>query len=106
MLREQSHAEVQVERVLDGCEERLVTCGSWEPPENEYCAAAEGMMMCANRVVLDKSSWDTEGRVLLRILAPSNQLVAVLGVKNNIIRLSFVIFCKFLLSLFSCIVPE
>ena len=57
-----------------------------EPAEHEYCAAAEGLMMCANRVVMDKAAVDSEGKVVLRMLAPSAQMGSVVGVQGRIIK--------------------
>lgn len=43
-------------------------------------------MMCANRVVMDKTAVDSEGKVVLRMLAPSAQMGSVVGVQGRIIK--------------------
>ena len=55
-MREESRAEVKVDKAGAGSIERLVTCTSLEVPESEYCAAAEALMMCASRIVSDRTA--------------------------------------------------
>jgi hypothetical protein len=44
-LREQSRADIKIDRINETHPERLITCSSHEPAHAEYCAAAEACMM-------------------------------------------------------------
>ncbi len=90
-MREESRADVKVERQPEGAAaaaaaERQVTCSSLEVPESEYCGAAEALMMCASRVVSERGAANERGEVLLRLLAPGNQMGALIGPKGSTIR--------------------
>eukprot|EP00798_Chlamydomonas_sp_ICE-L_P015543 gene15543-21635_t len=83
-IRDQTRAEVKVDRVVADCTERLVVCSSTEAMHSEWCGAAEALMMAADRVIADKiKSGET---ATVRLLAPSNQMGAVLGMKGATIR--------------------
>ena len=43
-------------------------------------------MMCASRVVSDRTSTNERGEVLLRLLAPGSQMAALIGPKGSTIR--------------------
>ena len=53
-IRDASRADVRVDRSASEGAPRLVVCVSEEPVESDWCGAAEGLMMCAERVVSDK----------------------------------------------------
>ncbi len=87
-VREESRADVSVEKKSElgpPDAERTVTCTSMEPPEAEYCAAAEALMMCSSRVVSDRGG-SGDAAVMLRILAPAAQMGAVIGPNGAISR--------------------
>ncbi|KAG1675899.1 hypothetical protein FOA52_001556 [Chlamydomonas sp. UWO 241] len=84
-LREQSRADIKIDRINDTATERLITCWSHEPAHAEYCAAAEACMMVASRAVSDRTT-PPDAPVQLRLLAKHDQMGAVLGVKGSIIQ--------------------
>uniref|UniRef100_A0A7R9UZN0 K Homology domain-containing protein n=1 Tax=Chlamydomonas euryale TaxID=1486919 RepID=A0A7R9UZN0_9CHLO len=85
-LREQSRAEIKIDRISEGHPDRMVSCTSNEPAHAEYCAAAEGAMMVANRALHDRNVDAKTTTVTMRMLAKSAEMSAVLGVKGSIIR--------------------
>ncbi len=68
--------------------ERILTCSSSEPPNSQYCAAAEALMMCTSRLVSPDRGQDLSGGagVVVRVLVPKSQISAIIGPHGTIIN--------------------